>query len=452
MPSSRADVYTVSRLTAEVRAVLESGFPLLWVEGEVSNLVRPASGHLYFTLKDACAQVRCALFRNRRNRLRALPVNGMAVRLRARLSLYEARGDFQLIVDWLEPAGEGALREAVEALKRRLAAEGLFAEARKRPLPPLPRRIGVITSPSGAAIRDCLSVLGRRLSAVEVVVYPVPVQGDQAAAALVRALAVANARRDCDLLLLVRGGGSLEDLMAFNDEAVARAVAASEIPVISGVGHEVDFSLADLAADRRAPTPSAAAELAVPDRTDLLARVEALAGRARVAMDARLARLATHLAGLERRLRLQGPAARLRQRAQRLDELRGRLLRVPRHLLGHRQHTLARLHARLAAAGPARRLERAQGRLEGLRPRLHGAMALRLERAREALAREVATLEAVSPLATLARGYAIVTRPPGGEVLRSAAGVRVGEWIGVRLHRGTLLCRVEDVSTDEKGV
>jgi len=266
------DVYTVSRLNREVRTVLEGSFPLLWVEGELSNLSQPPSGHIYFSLKDEYAQVRCAMFRTRRVHLRFRPENGVHVLARVRVSLYEGRGDFQLVVEHLEPAGEGALRLAFERLKQKLASEGLFDAARKRPIPEFPRQVGLITSAAGAAVRDLLSVLARRYPALPVLIFPVPVQGGEAAEAMVAALRRANARAECDVLILARGGGSMEDLWPFNDETLARAIASSAIPVVTGIGHEIDFTIADFVADQRAATPSAAAELVSPDGVGLLRR------------------------------------------------------------------------------------------------------------------------------------------------------------------------------------
>ena len=260
------DIYSVSRLNREARAVLEGGFPLLWVEGELSNLAQPASGHIYFSLKDPAAQVRCAMFRSKRLLLGFKPANHQQVLVRARVGLYEGRGDFQLIVEHMEPAGEGALRLAFERLKQKLAAEGLFDAATKQPLPAMPRQVGLITSPTGAAVRDLLTVLERRFPALPVLIYPAQVQGQSAAAELVAALDLANERAECDILILARGGGSLEDLQAFNDEALARAVHRSAIPVVTGIGHEIDLSIADLVADQRGATPSAAAELVAPPR------------------------------------------------------------------------------------------------------------------------------------------------------------------------------------------
>ena len=278
-PRAGRDVYTVARLNREVRGLLEAGLPSIWIEGELSNFSRPASGHWYFTLKDEAAQVRCVMFRQRNQAIRVAPQDGMQVLLRARVGLYEPRGDFQLIVDHLEEAGEGVLRRRFEALKLALAAEGLFDAARKRELPRLPRCIGVVTSPSGAALRDVLQVLQRRFPAIPVLIYPVPVQGASAAREIAETLALADRRAEVDVLLLVRGGGSLEDLWAFNDESLARAIDHLTLPLISGIGHEVDFTIADFIADVRAPTPSAAAELAVPDSMALLAELAATTRR-----------------------------------------------------------------------------------------------------------------------------------------------------------------------------
>ncbi len=438
------DIYSVSRLNSEVRAVLEGSFPLLWVEGEISNLAAPSSGHLYFSLKDGHAQVRCALFRSTRNRLRIRPENGMQVLLRARVSLYEGRGEFQLVAEHLEPAGEGALRQAFERLKAALAAEGLFDAARKRELPGFPRQVGVITSPSGAALRDVLSVLRRRMPGLPVVLYPTPVQGLDAPGQIVRALEIANRRAECDVLLLVRGGGSLEDLMAFNDEAVARAVAASDIPVVCGVGHEVDFSIADFVADRRAPTPSVAAEMVSPDREALGRRVAVLAQRAERALMRLQRESSGRLGALRSRLNSLHPAERMRQRQQRVDELELRLARALERGLGQRAARLAASAARVLAATPEHRLNRQGQRLRDLRYRLHAALGLRLERGEKRLHSAVQTLDALSPLAVLTRGYAIVCSHPEGELIRHSSAVRVGQQVRARLGSGQLVCRVEE--------
>ena len=322
------DIYSVSRLNLEARLLLEQGFPRIWLEGELSNVSRPSSGHLYFTLKDARAQIRAAMFRSRNQAIRFRPEEGLQVLVRGRVSLYEPRGDYQLIVDHMEEAGDGALRRAFEELKRKLDAEGLFDAARKQPLPALPARIGVITSPSGAAVRDVISVLRRRFPAIPVLIYPVPVQGKEAGGEIANAIRLASRRADCDVLILTRGGGSLEDLWPFNEEVVARAIHDCRIPLVSAVGHEIDFTIADFVADRRAATPSAAAELVTPDQLEWLARLTQLSARLENRLRHTLSDDQRRLAWLEQRLQQVHPGQYLRQQAQRLDELeqRARLL------------------------------------------------------------------------------------------------------------------------------
>src|SRR6202522_4096960 len=315
---SDRDIYSVSRLNREVRILLERGFGSLWLEAEISNFARPSSGHWYFSLKDAAAQVRCAMFRQRNMLCSFAARDGQKVLVRARVGLYEPRGEYQLIVDHMEDAGLGALKRQFEELSAKLSQEGLFAAERKRPLPGLPRRIGVITSPTGAAVRDILHVLARRFPAAAVLIYPVPVQGAQAAAEITAALELAGRRAECDVLILARGGGSLEDLWAFNDERLARAIVASPIPVITGIGHEVDFTIADFAADVRAPTPSAAAELVVPDAEEWLKSLQRLGLRLRRGMRQRLDGHDERLRWLIGRAALVSPTARLSQQTQRL--------------------------------------------------------------------------------------------------------------------------------------
>ncbi|MGB5132834.1 MAG: exodeoxyribonuclease VII large subunit, partial [Steroidobacteraceae bacterium] len=355
-PRAGRDVYTVARLNREVRGLLESGLPSIWIEGELSNLSRPASGHWYFSLKDEAAQVRCVMFRQRNQAVRATLRDGMQVLLRARVGLYEPRGDFQLVIDHLEEAGEGELRRRFEALKLSLAAEGLFDASRKRAPPRLPRRIGVVTSPSGAALRDVLQVLRRRFPAIPVLLYPVPVQGATAARDIAEALALADRRAEVDVLLLVRGGGSLEDLWAFNEESLARAIDRLTLPLISGIGHEVDFTIADFVADVRAPTPSAAAELAVPDGATWLASLEAMLRRLGLAAGRGHLQRREKLTRTWKRLWLQHPSQALAQRTQRIDELQGRLAMAVRRGLGLRIQHLATMRAELAGASPAARI------------------------------------------------------------------------------------------------
>lgn len=442
------DIWSVSRLTREVRAVLEGSFPLLWVEGEISNLSQPASGHIYFSLKDQAAQVRCAMFRQKRLLLGFRPINGQRVLARARVSLYEGRGDFQLVVEHLEPAGEGALRLEFERLKRQLAAEGLFDPARKRPLPAFPRQVGLITSPSGAAVRDLISVFGRRFPALPLVIYPTKVQGEGAAAELGEMLALANQRAECDVLILARGGGSLEDLMAFNDEALARAIRTSTIPVVTGIGHEIDFTIADLAADQRGATPSAAAELVCPSVPHLVHRLEGLRQRLGQAQTQHLAGLRRRWQAAERHLRLLHPLAELERRQQRTDDLERRLREA---LLRRLQALERRRHqawSRLLQGSPAQGLSGWRLRLTALEGRLRRAPSRLVALRREQLAGLAHALDALSPLGTLARGYAILRRQPGGEVIRDLEQVEVGDLVEARLAQGTLTARIEGIQPD----
>jgi len=445
-PADR-DIYTPSRLNLEARTLLEGHFPLLWIEGELSNLARPASGHLYFSLKDARAQVRCAMFRNRNRALRFRPTNGQQVLLRARAGLYEGRGEFQLIVESMEEAGHGALQRAYEELRGKLADEGLFDEALKRPLPTLPRQIGIITSPSGAALHDVLHVLARRFPAIPVVLYPATVQGDEAPNALRAALATAIRRAECDVLLLARGGGSLEDLWAFNDEALARAIRACPIPVVSGVGHETDFTIADFVADLRAPTPSAAAEAISPDGAAWTHRFDELATRLGSLLHGELSRQHERLNWLQRRLQVQHPAQRLREQMQRLDDLEQRLQRGWVGTALRAGHRLEVARTTLARHAPTTRLAALRDTLDTLDHRLRRATNQGLERWQQALAATSRALDMVSPLATLGRGYAIVT-DESGQILRRADDTSAGARIDTRLANGQLTCRVESTHSN----
>ncbi len=437
------EVYTPTALTRFVRDLLEDVLPLIWVEGEISNFSRPASGHLYFTLKDAGAQVRCAMFRPKSTWLRFKPGDGMRVLARARVSLYEARGEFQLIVESLEEAGAGALQRAFDELKARLAAEGLFDAAKKRALPRMPMRIGVITSPSGAAVRDVLSVLARRFPLARVDVIPVPVQGKEAPPAIVAALAAASRAKAHDVLLLTRGGGSLEDLWAFNDGAVARAIRASSIPVVSAIGHEVDFTIADFAADLRAPTPSAAAELLVPDLRDLARTLAHQHARATHLLTRLLESRTQHLDHLFARLNAQRPQARIARADERLLALRARLADGMRRGIERPMMHLAALRARLQARDPASLLAHKHARLHGLAERLRSAEQRNLERDAARLAELARTLHAVSPLATLDRGYAILLDEASGRVVRSVAQASTGQSLRARVADGEIALRVE---------
>jgi exodeoxyribonuclease VII large subunit len=481
------NVYTVSRLNREVRVLIERGLGVLWVQGELSNLSAPSSGHWYFSMKDREAQLRCAMFRTRNMAVGFTPKVGQQVLARGRVSLYEPRGEYQFIVEHLEEAGVGALRAEFERLKVKLTAEGLFALERKRSLPPFPRRIGVITSPTGAAIRDILHILSRRFPPAAVLIYPTPVQGAAASAALVAAIELASARAECDVLILARGGGSLEDLWAFNDERVARAIHAAAIPVVSGVGHEIDFTIADFVADARAPTPSGAAELVAPDRNACLEALGRTLERLNVGMRRELRTVGTRFEVVRQRLKLSHPGIRLAQQAQRLDELeqrltalmhRGlrttvsrfdgltlrlrlahpglRLVQQKQHLDALEQHLTgamrAALHSdstrvsemftRLVHQSPAHTVREYRGRHESLATRLEHAAEQCVSRAEHRLNLAARALNTVSPLATLSRGFAVVKRVSDNSVVTDSKAVNVGDEIEATLARGKLKARV----------
>lgn len=440
--SKDGPVYSVSQLNRESRALLEKAFPLLWIEGELSNFSRPASGHWYFTLKDEQAQVRCAMFRARNQALTLRPKDGMRVLLRAQISLFEGRGEFQLLVEYMEESGEGALQRAFEALKRKLQAEGLFDSERKRPIPAWPRRVGVITSGSGAAIRDILSTLQRRWPALPVCVYPVPVQGAEAAPAIIAALQTAGSRATEDVLILARGGGSMEDLWAFNDEVLVRAICACPIPIISGVGHEVDFTLADFAADLRAPTPTAAAELVSPQIQEWRPRVRELERRLMQHMQRRLSNHGQTVDMLQQRL--LHPGKRIRQMHERVAALRQRLFLQMMRSLEQKQLLRQRTTDGLLRCNPvSRRLPLLRQRLEQQEAKLLQQGRSQISQRQEVLYQQLRQLNLVSPLNVIERGYAIVSNMKG-KVIQNSREVRPGQALDVRLARGQLRCRVEE--------
>jgi exodeoxyribonuclease VII large subunit len=418
MSAERA-VLTVSQLTERLRGLVEERFPAVWVEGEISNFRVYGSGHAYFTLKDESAQLRAVLFRTRTRRLRFEPADGQTVLAFGSLEVYPQRGEYQLVVELLEPRGLGALQLAFEQLKTRLAAEGLFDAARKRPLPRFPRTIGIATSPDGAALRDILKILGRRFAGLRIVIAPCRVQGEGAAAEIARAVADLNALGDVDVVIVGRGGGSLEDLWAFNEEVLARAIAASKAPVVSAVGHEVDFTIADFTADLRAATPSAAAELVVREKQALL----------------------DLLGSLEERLQ-RAVTRPLRDLTRRVDDVRARLGAAGRAAHRRGAHRAQLLAARLRAAGPVARLSTGRHRLERLAADLRGRLQGRLRESRHRLGRAVARLDSLSPLAVLGRGYSL-TRAADGRIVRAAGQVRAGDPVSVLLGEGSLDCRIE---------
>src|ERR1700722_6043567 len=414
-------VFSPSTLVREARELLEGHFPLLWVEGELSNFSRPASGHFYFSLKDSQAQIRCAMFKPKSTFLRFRPADGMRVLARARVGLYEARGEFQLIVEHMEEAGEGALLRLLQELKTRLAAEGLFETSLKRALPRAPRLIGVITSPTGAAIRDVLSVIARRYPLVEIEILPVPVQGRDAAAAIVAMVTAASSAGRHDVLLLTRGGGSLEDLWSFNDEALARAIRASAIPIVSAIGHEIDFTIADFVADLRAATPSAAAELLVPDILAIHAALRLQQQQLEQSMRRQVTAAAQRVDRVYARLRAQHPSIRLRSGAQKLDQL----------------------HARLWRQRPLAALARRREQLDRLRRNLRSYLSASAHRRAAKLDALSRALHAISPLATLQRGYTILLDADSGRVVRSVDEAKTVQRFNARFADGEVPLRHE---------
>ena len=439
-PAQRA--ISVSELNRQAKTILETGLARLWVEGEISNLARPSSGHLYFTLKDQSAQLRCAWFRQRQRGPSANLKNGDQMLAFGRVSIYEARGDYQMIVEQLEDAGEGELRRRFEALKKKLADEGLFDDATKQPLPDLPTRIGVVTSPSGAAVRDILSVLRRRFPAIPVSIYPTAVQGEFAATQIVAAIETAVARGECDVLIVSRGGGSLEDLWQFNEEVVARAIFDCPIPTISAIGHEVDFTIADFVADVRAPTPSGAAEMVVPDQAEWQRNLTGFLDRLTMSVRRNLEDQAQNLDWLSRRLAQGSPAATVDRQRDWLKNLTLVLTGAVRHELGARNRRLDSVRARLMQHSPAVRVQQSIRKFANLQHRLGTAGQNAVTSRNQQLQLAMRALDSVSPLATLDRGYAIVTDTATKKIVSDANKVRRGDKISARLAKGTVQATV----------
>ncbi|HBG06823.1 MAG: exodeoxyribonuclease VII large subunit [Geobacteraceae bacterium GWC2_58_44] len=434
-------VLTVSALTALVRGLLEENFDQVWVEGEISNLACPQSGHCYFTLKDAGAQLRCVMFRGAFRTLKFTPRDGMRVLTRGRLTLFEPRGEYQLVADYLEPQGIGGLQLAFIQLKEKLAKEGLFSALHKKEMPKLPRRIGIVTSPTGAAIRDILTVLSRRFANVELLISPVRVQGEGAAGEIAQAIDDLNRVGNIDVMIVGRGGGSLEDLWAFNEESVARAIYRSAIPVISAVGHEIDFTIADFVADLRAATPSAAAELVVRSKKELMAELEALCHRLDMYQLRRMERWRARVVSLSRAV--TDPTRILGHLSQRVDSLDGRLARETGLMLEKHGERIVSLSARLSRQSPALTLQRSSERLGTLSLRMDHALMRSLTCAAESLRLASGTLNAVSPLATLSRGYSITRKLPERTVVRYSREIEAGDRLELSFAAGGALCRVE---------
>ena len=445
--SLNRDIYTVTRLNREVKAVLEGSFPPIWVQGEISNLARPSSGHLYFSLKDKHSQVRCARFKGRNQIMKFNPENGMEVFVQASISLYEGRGEFQLIINQMEPAGIGALQLAYEQLKDRLQQEGLFDPSHKKPLPVFPQQIGVITSPTGAAIRDILHVLKRRYPSADVIIYPVPVQGEGSAALIVAALETPGQRHECDVIILARGGGSLEDLWSFNDERVARAIFKSTIPIITGIGHETDFTIADFVADQRAPTPSAAAELASPDRNKLAELLHHRQNGFINSMLQRLNRYRQTLAYCEKKL--PDPVKRLQSISQRVDEFNLRSQRAMNSRIELELAHLSRLHAEINRFNPVQRLGHYREKCQYLHEQMRASVGYILRESSNRIGRSAHALQMVSPLSTLGRGYAIVSISAGGRIVRDVSTLKPGDVLSTRIANGSFDSQVAGIKKND---
>jgi len=436
-------VCTVSELAMRIKAQLEDQFPAVWVEGEISNLRTPSSGHAYFTLKDDGAQLRCVLFRGRGRRVAFQPEDGMQVLAFGGLDVYIARGEYQLVVELLEPKGVGALQLAFEQLKRRLEAEGLFDAARKRPLPSFPRTIGIVTSPTGAAVRDMLHVIGRRFADLRILITPVRVQGEEAPGEIVRALRDLQEVAELDVVIVGRGGGSIEDLWAFNDERVARAIAACRVPVISAVGHETDFTIADFVADLRAPTPSAAAELVVQEKLQVARALVDLYESLKEAISGRLARERERVESLAKRRVLTDAARALRDLHRRLDDLTARLSLGVRGSQRQVAHRLSLARNALRSLNPVARIANGTALLSQLRGRLASAAVHSVKASRHRFDAAVGQLDSLSPLAVLGRGYSLTRLRPSGAIVRIAAQTRPGDAVEILLHQGALDARVE---------
>lgn len=449
LPTQNSGIFTVSRLNQTVRLLLEQEMGQVWISGEISNFTQPASGHWYFTLKDDSAQVRCAMFRNSNRRVTFRPQHGQQVLVRANITLYEPRGDYQIIVESMQPAGEGLLQQRYEQLKQRLAAEGLFDQSLKKPLPSPARQVGVITSKTGAALHDVLHVLQRRDPSLPVVIYPTAVQGEDAPGQIVRAIELANRRDECDVLIVGRGGGSLEDLWSFNDERVARAIFASRIPVVSAVGHETDVTIADFVADLRAPTPSAAAEIVSRNQLELLRHLQSQQQRLEMAMDYFLASNNQRFTRLHHRLQQQHPQLRLARQQTELVRLKQRLDTAVDARLRRASLQQQRLSQRLSQHTPLPRIHRLQTRLQQHEYRLSQLVSARLGASRERFATLAAHLEAVSPLATLARGYS-VTQAQDGKLLKQTRQIKPGDTLTTRLADGIVESQVTAIAPVKK--
>lgn len=452
MKNGKNEIYSVSSLNQSVAKLLEQTYAWIWVEGEISNLATPASGHIYFSLKDRDAQISCAMFKGRNRTLSFQPENGNQVLVRAKVSLYQPRGNYQLIVDRMEEAGDGALRRQFEQLKNKLSVEGLFDQANKMDIPSLPESIAIITSKTGAAIHDVLSVIERRFPSIPVKLFPVPVQGSDAAPAICNAIELIgenaeNGEIDCDVILLVRGGGSLEDLWSFNEESVARAIYHCPIPIVSGVGHEVDVTIADFVADIRAATPSAAAETVTPDQSAWIQSFDYYAERLQQLMKDKIERRIENIHWLRRRLQIQHPENQIANARLRVNELSNRLIRNSQNMLSHQKSRLATCAANLNSHNPQLLLKQNSQQLSYLNMRLQTATVNAITTKKSQFSNVARTLNAISPLQTLERGYSI-TLDSKGNTIQSSTQLEINDNIETRLRNGRIISRVEKCIND----
>lgn len=443
--SNSRDIYTVSRLNREVRTVLETGFPLLWIEAELSNFARPSSGHWYFSLKDEAAQVKCAMFRNRNQLVKVLPENGKQVLVRARIGLYEPRGDYQIIIEHMEEAGDGALRRQFDLLKDKLANEGLFDSSHKKPIPTNATRVGIITSSSGAAVHDILTTLQRRFPMQNTIIYPVPVQGKGASKKIADAITKANKRKETDVLILARGGGSLEDLWEFNEEVVARAVYNSAIPIVSGIGHEVDFTIADFVSDQRAATPTAAAELISPDRYQQIQKLASIESRFIYLMQHKLQQKQQKLDWLNKRVR--HPKEQLQLLKNKLNELNQRNIINIKNTLAHSRSNIDLVESRIQQHSPLKRIRYIQSQCENMATRFQRATKHLMSEKTKKLHHLVYTLDALSPLHTLNRGYAII-KDENNNIIRNVDSVKKSQSIKTELAKGHIYSTITEINDD----
>ncbi len=442
MQNTNRTILKVFELNAEVSLFLKQGFLLLWVEGEISNLSRPASGHLYFSLKDSGAQIRCTLFKNRNRYINVKPQNGQKVLVRGRIGLYEARGEFQLIAEYMEDAGTGLLQKQFEALKTKLATKGWFDPVFKQPLPIYPKQIGIISSPTAAALRDILNVLKRRCPHIPVLIYPTAVQGSQAALQLETAVRQANIDQTCDVLIIARGGGSLEDLVAFNDENLANTIYETTIPIVTGIGHEIDFTIADFVADQRAPTPSAAAELVSPDSEYLNRDLQQFRYKMLRLIQAKFKQKNEQTAWLSKRLEQQHPAYQLQQQSQQLDALKTRLTLKIQQQIKNKQNAIQLTKKRLSASSPTHLIRNQQQKLMQKITLLHHAIKVNMSAKRSHLTLQATRLDAMSPLKTLERGYAIIKDNKKQKVISSVTQLKTGDQINIQMKDGEIISQV----------